>query len=233
MTKPISPVTECLKGHLSFDYKEHRGISILMCQHQREICSHSLEMLSAHGTNILSTKQILALEHILRKPCFYCCWLSSYLWLLWVLLFQSHTSVTPQIPFFMWGRWNSCCVSQNVRETPGLTSEMVIDSDDIRDCAVGAGFPSHTSHSSYSLPVAAWSFRESSRQFYGVVTISSPFCRWASRRFSIKELSQGYHKPYCRQTCIESLLWEGDTALDLENITSLVEITTLASMNKV
>lgn len=30
-----------------FDYKEHRGISILMCQHQREICSHSLEMLSA------------------------------------------------------------------------------------------------------------------------------------------------------------------------------------------
>ena len=67
MTKPISPLTECLKGHLSFDYKEHRGISILMCQHQREICSHSLEMLSAHGTNILSTKQILALEHILRK----------------------------------------------------------------------------------------------------------------------------------------------------------------------
>ena len=38
-------------------------------------------------------------------------------------------------------------------KTPGLTSEMVIDSEDIRDCAVGAGFPSHTPHSSYYLPV--------------------------------------------------------------------------------
>lgn len=107
MTKSISPVSECLKGYLSFDYKGHWGISILICQHQREICSHSLEVLLPHEANNLSTKEILALDQILGKPTlisaessfnYGCCGLP--------LLFQSWTFVTPKIQSFMWRHWN-------------------------------------------------------------------------------------------------------------------------------
>lgn len=76
---------KCLKGCLSFDYKEHWGICILICQYQREICSHSPEILSAHWANTLSMQWFWLWATSQESPHLF---LLSLLWtmVLWVPL---------------------------------------------------------------------------------------------------------------------------------------------------
>lgn len=115
---------------------------MLICQHQREICSHSLEMLPSPGANIQSMKWILALHHIPGKPTldssepsfnYDCCGLP--------LCFQSGNLITPEIQFFT-GDTEMDSLPRFSEHGRNIwnASQTLVDSEDIGGCAVGAGF---------------------------------------------------------------------------------------------